>query len=205
MKQFYVLFLLAVIPATTLISSSARRDLSGIWTDRYSGIQLEIRHVRKGIKVRVRSYRGKRHWRTYYSMGRGIYDDCRGNYIYAAGRNQIEWRSQFKRRSLILRRHRGSHYTPYDSRGEYWTGGPSYERDDYLGDWYCSDYGLNLEIRTYQSGFRARRRGGDWIYYDREDNGNRFRDDRNNAYTFEGDNLIWRSRDGRRSYRFKRK
>lgn len=211
MKYLTFLVLLALMP-TNLLSSSAKssNNIHGLWVDHYSDTKLQIKHHRKGIKVRRIIYGKKKKWRTYYRMGRGVYDDCKGKAIIAMGRNRIEWRKGRRNYAVLSR------YDDYGYRNDY---GNRYDYDYYdrrgyrgynggisrfFGDWYCADYGLELNIQSYRDGFRARRPGGDWTYYNRY-NDREYRDRRGNSYYFDGDRLIWESRDRRRKFKFSKR
>lgn len=224
------IILLALVPTSLYTASpSSNRQLHGLWYDVYSGIQLEIKHHRKGIKAReIRNYRNKKKWRTFYRMGRGVFDDCDGRVIIANGYGEITYRTG-RRRSYRLTRERDYGYDAYDyRRNERWYDrdyddyGSIYgdydrdrrrgrdrdrwlnNRDRYCGDWHCSDHDLYLQIEAYRDGFRARRRGGGWTYYNPWRNG-QYRDRRGNTYYFDDGYLTWQSRDRKRRFRFKKR
>ncbi len=216
MKNAWILFCLALIPTNLVLADHLLdHNLYGLWYDAYSDTHLEIKDHRRGLKARRIVHGRKKKWRTYYGMGRGVFDDCDGRTLIVLGPNRIEWR-QGRRNTIIFRRSRGSLFDSrryrgndryYDeSRSDYgyrdWN---RRFRDDYCGEWYCEDYGLRLHIESYRDGFRARRHGRDgWTYYSPYGR-NGFRDNRGNRYYFDGDDLIWSSGRDRRHLRFRKK
>lgn len=212
MKVLRLFMLLALIPTFTFASSSSGAELYGLWYDNYSDTRLEIKHTRRGIKVKHHGGLFPR-WHTYNFMGRGLYDDCDGKVIIVRGYDQIEWRKG-RRRSIVLSRYadRGYRDRPYDRYNDGYSTNRnrsydrSYDRrpsrDRYYGSWYNSDRGFNLSIEAFGAGFRARF-GKDWTYY--EPYQDHYRDRRGNRYYIEDRYLSWRSFDGRKRLRFRRR
>ncbi len=220
MKAWITFFLLAWIPTLLLSSNSLSHELYGVWYDDYSNTKLEIKHSRKGIKVK--SHAGWFHkWRTYNYMGRGLYDDCDGRVIVVLGQNRIEWRKGYRRSPILLKRYhdydRYNYRDGYDYQGDYGNRGYDYRndrsnnrnyqqsgygRDAYSGDWYCSDHKLNLRIELSGSGLRARS-GNKWTYYEPYDD--HYRDKRGNRYYLDNRDLSWHSFDGKKRLKFGRR
>jgi len=216
MNTMKLIILLALIPTFLLSSDSRGEELYGVWYDNYSDTKLEIKHTRRGIKVKHHGGLFSR-WRTYNYMGRGLYDDCNGKVIISRGYDQIEWRKG-RRRSIVLSRYndynRGDSYHSFDSydNREYPTSRSrsygrsyptTYRRDNYCGAWYNSDRGYSLSIEAYGGrGFRARLNNV-WTYY--EPYNDHYRDRRGNRYYINDGYLSWRSYDGRRKIRFRKR
>ncbi len=209
MNALKLVFLLALIP--TLLQSSETRgeELYGLWYDNYSNTKLEIKYTRKGIKVKHHGGLFSR-WRTYNYMGRGLYDDCDGKVIISRGYDQIEWRKG-RRRSILLSRYNDyGRYDNYDrdystsrSRSYNPSYNSSYRRNQYYGDWYNNDRGLNLRVEAFGGrGFRVRF-DNRWTYY--EPYRDHYRDRRGNRYYLNDRYLSWRSHDGKRRLRFRRR
>ena len=215
MKHLFIYTLLAILPGNLISAESSSSELSGTWISRNSNIQLEIKPWKKGLKARERSAYNKGKWRKYYRMGYGLYDDCKGRVIIADRFGQITWRNSRRGRSIKLRR-----YDRYDRSyddGRYRSGRDRYGlsnrtsrsrrsgyNNDYEGNWYCNDRDLDVEIRIYGSGFRARRPRGEWIYYEAQSN-NRYRDRKGNHYFFENGDLYWESSRGRNRLKFSKR
>ncbi len=174
MNAMKLVILLALVPTLLLSSDSRGEELYGLWYDDYSDTKLEIKHTRKGIKVKHHGGLFSR-WRTYNYMGRGLYDDCDGKVIILRGYDQIEWRKG-RRRSIVLSRY-GDYggYNRYRDRDYYPTSrSRSYDRNyrrpitrnSYYGNWYNNDRGFNLSIESYgRRGFRAWF-DNRWTYYE---------------------------------------
>ena len=117
MKAMSTVFLLALIPTFLFSFNSRGGELYGLWYDNYTDTKVEIKHSRKGI--RVKEHGGWfRKWRTYNYMGRGLYDDCDGRVIVVLGHNRIEWRKRRRGRPIILTRY--DVYGFNDYRGVQW-------------------------------------------------------------------------------------
>lgn len=197
-----------------LTAVSALEDihhLEGLWYDNRTDIQVEIDDHRKGVKVREITRYRKHKWDTYFSMGRGVYDNCNGSVLIVLDRGLIEWRPFRSRRSIFLNRVTRNRYNQdsqrWDDHGwSYHTDARNrYSPSDYCGDWYSARHREYLEIREFREGFRARRPGGDWVVYER-DRDNRFSDRRGNIYYFdESGSLCWQSRDGKRLINFRKR
>ena len=214
MKAISTIILLALIPTFLFSSNSRGGELFGLWYDAYTDTRIEIKHVRKGIRVKEHGGLFRR-WRTYNYMGRGLYDDCDGRVIVVLGPNRIEWSKGRRDRRIVLSRYDDFGYYDYDrGRGYYddWsydrgdrrrnTRSGRYGRNAYAGDWFCQDHGISLTIQLSGNGFRAGARGN-WVYY--EPFGDHYRDRRGNRYYLNDRELTWRSFDGRRSMRFGRR
>lgn len=207
MKVLKLIYLLALIPTFLFSSSTRGEELYGLWYDDYSDTKLEIKHTRKGIKVKHHGGWFSK-WRTYNYMGRGLYDDCDGKVIIVRGYDRIEWRKG-RRRSVTLTRYNDyGGYDRYRDDRDYYSSKRSgnsnrtYGRDQYCGDWYCDDRGFNLSIESYGNGFRARF-DNKWSYYEPYDD--HFRDRRGNRYTIDNNNLTWRSYNGKKRLKFRKK
>lgn len=199
--KWIIYCLLAVLPTESINAQNIYHRLNGVWTDHHRSLSIEIKSVSNGIRVRQKKGFWKKKWRTYYYMGKDIYDDCRGNYIHVYHQNKLTWKRSGKR-PIVLRRSYSWDYEDYYPDQKYlWK--RDVHREDYLGYWYCSDYNLYLEIQPAEDGLRARRRNGSWVYYTRNHRDNSYRDHRGNRYYFEGHELIWTSGDKRRALRFK--
>lgn len=201
----YLLFVLA--PTEILPAEYNFVHLEGYWEDVDGHIQIEIQDHRKGIKVRELDHRYKSKWRTYNDMGRGVYDDCDGNVLILSSRGELKWKRSFDRRPVYLVRQGYS----YRNSRDYDRAPISNSRYDrysnssrYAGNWYCDQFGLDLEISLYGNGFRARNADRDWVYYDRYED-NDYRDKHGNRYCFEEGNLVWCSSDGKRRFRFNKR
>ena len=214
MKALCTFFLLALIPTFLFSNYSRSGDLHGLWYDNYTNTEIEIKHSRKGIRVKERGG-WFRKWRTYNYMGRGLYDDCDGRVIVVLGRNRIEWRHGRRGRRVVLTRYDDYGYNDYRPNNNYNNDWSYDQRDrrgrgrsgrfgprDYTGNWFCQDRGLNLTIQLSGNGFRARS-GRDWVYY--EPYRDHYRDRRGNRYYLNDRGLTWQSRDGRKELRFGRR
>lgn len=210
MNLLKLVFLLALIPTLLHSSEDTRgKELYGLWYDNYSNTKLEINYTRRGIKVKQHGRLFGR-WRTYSYVGRGLYDDYDGRVIVSRGYNQIEWRTGRNRRLVLSRYNSYDRYDNYDrgyttSRSRSYN--PSYNslysRDQYCGTWYNNDRGYNLRVEAYGGrGFRVRF-DNQWSYY--EPYKDHYRDRRGNRYYLKDKYLTWRSNDGKRSLRFRRR
>lgn len=218
MKSIIMYFVLAWIPITMThaSTSSDARYLEGLWYDYSTDTYLEIKDHRKGIKAREIYRNRKKGWDTYNRMGRGVFDNCDGRAIIVLDRGQIQWKTGRRGRGIILERAyqgrgRAIDYDRYNDQRRYGdtrynslSRSYSYSCDQYLGNWYNADRRLYLEIIRYGNGFRARRPGNEWIYYER-DQYNNYRDNRGNRYYFDNNELCWESSDRNDRYRFSKR
>ena len=218
MKHAIFYLLLAILPGNLLSTTDYSHRLSGLWANRYGDITLEIKSWRKGIKVRQRSAYDKGKWRKYYRMGYGVFDDCKGRVVIVERRGLITWRNNRRGRSIRLHRYddfnRGygdDRFRRSRDRYDYESSSRSnrsrrsdYYTNDYIGNWYCSERDLDLEIIVYGTGFRARRPRGDWIYYDRVSN-NRYHDRNGNSYYMDNGELYWESSNRRNRLKFSKR
>ncbi len=207
MRQIIRLLLIVILP-TGLYSSNTSDYLSrvsGVYFDRYSDTEILIKPHRKGIKAKVNGSK----WRTYNYRGQGLYDDCNGRLIFDLGYGQIQYQRR-NRRSLITLEQYGGNGDRYSSDRDRYSQ-RSYRRsnsyrsgiDRFRGSWQNTNRRLSLSIELFGNGFRARRPNEEWVYYDRY-NDSEYRDRKGNRCYFEGNDLIWGARDGRRSLRFRR-
>lgn len=205
-------FIFSSVPMVFSLDISPGNRIEGIWFDNRTDTQLEIDNHRKGIKVREITRFKKYRWDTYYSMGRGVFDNCDGSVIVVLDRGVIEWRqSRYRRPILLSRRYGQGDYYRNDysdnAQNRYYENRPQYgrNRSDFNGDWYCADQRLYLEIREYNNGFRARRPNKEWVNYEIDRDG-RYRDKNGNLYYFdEVDSLFWQSADNKRRFSFERR
>jgi len=219
MKTLQLTLLLALIPTFLFCSDRGYDELYGFWYDDYTNTTLEIKHTRKGIKVKEHGGWFPK-WRRYNAMGRGVFDDCDGRVIIKRGYNQIEYRKGRRRSTVLYRegRDRGRGYRDRDYRDrEYGYGDDRYDdgyrypsvrsygrtrsADRYCGSWSNRDRRISLSIEAFGRGFRARY-GNDWTYY--TPYRDHYRDRRGNRYYFDDDYLCWDSYDGKRRLRFRR-
>ncbi|MFT4565312.1 MAG: hypothetical protein ACI9FN_000265 [Saprospiraceae bacterium] len=207
MRQI-IQFLLIVILPTGLYSSKTSDYLSrvsGVYFDRYSDTEILIKPHRKGIKAKVNGSK----WRTYNYRGQGLYDDCNGRLIFDIGYGQIQYQRRSRRNLITLEQYGGNedrYFYDRDRDSQRAYGRSSSYRsgiDRFRGSWQSTNRGLSLSIELFGKGFRARRPNQEWVYYDRYNN-NEYRDRSGNRCYFEGNDLIWGARDGRRSFRFRR-
>ncbi len=211
MRAFLLFVLLAWIPTHLLIGAESSRHIEGVWYDYDTGVRVEIKDHRKGIKVKVKNGHFRRGWNTYFSMGRGVYDDCVGSALVVIDRHTLKWVRGRHRRPVYLERgreHRSWRQGGYTDR--YYRDRVPYDRHRFdrrqrlSGGWFCSERGLSLDIELNDRGFRAREPRGTWIYYDRIGD-DLYRDNRGNAYRVYGDQIEWQSNDGRRKFRFSKR
>jgi len=207
MRRIIQLLLIVILPTGLFSLSNADHisRISGIYFDGYSDTEIIIKSHRNGIRAKVNGSK----WRTYNYRGKGLYDDCNGRLIFDIGYGAIQY--QRRNRSALItleqfgRRTDGYTYGRDDYRPNSYSNSRSYrsEIDRYRGNWHNSRQGLSLSIELYGNGFRARRPNEEWVYYDRY-NDREYRDRRGNKCYFDGNELIWGARDGRRSFRFRR-
>ena len=207
MRQFIQLLLIVIFPTGLFSSSNSDHvsRMSGFYFDRYSDTEILIKSHRKGIKAKVNGSR----WRTYNYRGKGLYDDCNGRLIFDLGYGEIQYQRRNRRTLITLEQYgrsvdryssnrdnyRPNEYSRYRSNGS--------GADPYRGNWHNTSRGLSLSIELFGNGFRARRPSEAWVYYSRY-NDREYRDRRGNRCYFDGNDLIWGARDGRRSFRFQR-
>ena len=195
MRTLYMTLLALIMTSFGSAAPIDHRDyLEGLWSDRYSGLLLEIKTTRRGIKVRSRDGWRDR-WRTFIHRGNGLYDDCDGQLILVHDYDRIEWRRGRRQRVLLAR---------HQSFDRYRLGGFSRldALDRFCGNWHCDERGISFSIERYGDGFRASFEGRT-TYYDPFQG--YYRDRRGNRCFLDGDQLIWLSEDGRRRLRFRRR
>ncbi|GEM_PF-2098305 len=224
MRAMKITIMLALIPTFLLCADSVSDDLYGYWYDEYTNTTLEIKNSEYGLRVKQHGGLLPK-WREYKYLGNGVFDDYDGRAIISRGYNQIEYRNG-NRGSIQLYRERGASNRSYRS-DDYSYPTTSYGGDGYGGSYnnsysnynsgsqycapvssYCGSWnsydrgGYGIRIERYRSGFRARY-GNSWTYY--RPYRNYFRDRRGNRYYFRGNSLRWRSYDGRRNRRYRRR
>ncbi|MEL6390415.1 MAG: hypothetical protein AAFQ02_09645, partial [Bacteroidota bacterium] len=188
--------------------------IEGLWVDDYGDFTLEIRERRRSIRVRIDG----RRWRSYNKMGRGVFDDCAGSVIVLLDNGSLRFKPRNRRTRLLFREGRSfgrDRFSPgrngFDSPFGYNDGRSGLRSnrsgarfcDPFAGNWFCDDRGLSLTVEVYGTDIRARRRGGRWTYYTNY-NDRYFVDRRGNRCFFDGNDLVWSSRDRRQRYRFRR-
>lgn len=214
----FLLFIVAGLISTESYSNLSESSIlnnsrvEGYWTDDFGDVFLEIQRHRKGVKVR----RNGRKWRVYNDMGRGVYDDCRGNVLILFGRRELEYRRKGRRPVYLFRESRGGRsfgrdrdgWRRDDRRG--WNDNRGRrDRDGFnnrnlRGDWYCAQTGITISINFFNDRLGARIGRGDWTYYNPSGR-NGYRDRRGNRYIIDNGDLIWVSRSGRKRHRFRKR
>lgn len=213
MKVAILCFLMGLFPAIAFsnLSDNEVYGLEGVWYDYVTDVHLEIKKHSKGIKVREVNVRRKKGWDTYYNMGRGVFDNCDGRALIVINRGLLKWKISRHQRPIILERSIGrnnGYFDHFDTRNrsnQSFYRNPSRNRiSSFTGNWYCATHRLYLDIESYENGFRAKRPGKDWVYYEYDTN-DYYRDNKGNSYYLRDGYLSWQSADGRDLYRFTRR
>ena len=213
MKVAILYFLIVLFPAIAFSNESDNEiyGLEGMWYDYESNVQIEIKRHPKGIRVREVQVHRKRGWDTYYNMGRGVFDNCDGRALIVLDRGILKWKISRYHRPIILERSIGryngyiDHFDTRNRANQSFYSYPSRNRiNSFTGSWYCATHRLYLEIESYENGFRAKRPGKEWVYYEYYTN-DYYRDNKGNSYYLRDGYLSWQSADGRDSYRFTRR
>ncbi|MBK8776358.1 MAG: hypothetical protein IPO25_02740 [Saprospiraceae bacterium] len=215
-------FITTLFSLLTLILIAGEVD--GIWRSRDQSRGIEVMNTHYGIRVRSLDH-GSNTWETYSNYGANRYKDQRGNCYTLIG-GTLEWCTPDRRNIINYtrsgrgnsndwnERDRSSRNDNYNRSGQYGQNDDNdrnWSRSDrdnwnayyksYEGKWHNHSTGTRINVDLTRRSLRIKFKGERWYEVIERSRG-LFVDQRGNEFSFRGDVIEYRAKDGDLLMRF---